>query len=147
MTLFKKCNFLRTLKFIESLHEHAARWSHADDSEITKSRNSFLENTKFKLQELPTTIKNHIHKEQTNTPSLAALYHIITAMSERRANRSALNSDIGRSGSTQNQDKSAITLFNNLIVDVLRLVYINDMKMDDLEDEVENILIGFSLYS
>ena len=40
-------------------------------------------------------------------------------------------------GSTQNQDKAAIALFNLFLVEVLELVSINDMKMDDLGDEVE----------
>ena len=68
-------------------------------------------------------------------------------MSERRANISALNSDIGRAGSTQNQDKAAITLFNHFLFDVLISVSINDMKMDYLEDEVENIFMWCYLYN
>ena len=45
----------------------------------------------------------HIHKEQTDIPYPAELYHRITAMSASSANSSALNSNIVRSGSTQNQ--------------------------------------------
>ena len=65
------------------------------------------------------TYKNHIYKEQAEIPSRAVPYHIITAMSASRENSNALNSDIGRAGYTQNQDKAAITLFNHFLVDVL----------------------------
>ena len=88
----------------------------------------------------------HIHKEQTDIPYPAELYHRITAMSASSANSSALNSNIVRSGSTQNQYKAAIILFNYFLVDVLGSVSINYMKIDDLEYEVQNILMVYSLY-
>ena len=91
--------------------------------------------------------KKHVHKERTDITYHAEHYHIITAMSASRENRSTLKSDIVRSGSTQNQYKSAITIFNNFLVDVLGSVSINYMKIDDLEDKVENILMGYYLYN
>ena len=90
--------------------------------------------------------KKHIHKEQTEIPYPAELYHRITAMSASSANSSALNTNIVRSGSTQNQYKAAIILFNYFLVDVLGSVSINYMKIDDLEYEVQNILMVYSLY-
>ena len=67
-------------------------------------------------------------------------------MSESRYNSSVLNSDIARARYTKNQDKAAISLFNHLLVEFLGLVSINDMKMYDLEDEVEKNLMGYYLY-
>ena len=67
-------------------------------------------------------------------------------MVEIRTDTSALKSDIGRSRYNQNQDKSFLALFNNFLIDILGLVSINGMKMDDLEDEVEKILMGCYLY-
>ena len=67
-------------------------------------------------------------------------------MSASRENIITLNSDIVRAGYNQNQDKSAIELFIHFLVGVLESFFINDNKMEDLEDEFENILIGYSLY-
>jgi hypothetical protein len=74
-------------------------------------------------------------------------YHLI-AMSEAAAttNSTALGRDISRAGSTKNQDKSAIALFDHYLVNVLGLVSIDDMKKEDLEEDVENMLTGYSLY-
>ena len=73
------------------------------------------------------------------------MYHIITPKLASRENISALKVDIGRDGSTQNQDKTAITLFNNFLVDVLGSVSINSMKIYDLEYEVDKMFMGYSL--
>ena len=67
-------------------------------------------------------------------------------MSASRENIITLNSDIVRAGYNQNQDKSAIELFIHFLVGVLESFFINDNKMEDLEDEFEKILIGYSLY-
>ena len=74
------------------------------------------------------------------------MYHIITVISASRENSRALNSGTSKVGYTQNQDKSAITLFNRFLVVVLGLVSINELKIDDLKDDVEKILMGYSLY-
>ena len=67
-------------------------------------------------------------------------------MSASRPNSSALSNDVGRAQATQNQDKAAITLFNYFLVEVLGSVSIDDMNTDDLEEDAENILTGYSLY-
>lgn len=67
-------------------------------------------------------------------------------MSASRSNSSALSNNVGRAPSTQNQDKAAITLFNYFLVEVLGSVSIDDMNTDDLEEDAENILTGYSLY-
>ena len=67
-------------------------------------------------------------------------------MSASRENSITLNSDIGRAGYTQNQDKAVIALFNHFLIDVLGFFSINDMKVDYLEDEVENMLMDYSIY-
>ena len=61
-------------------------------------------------------------------------------------NSAALSRDIGRADSTIEQDKSAINLLNHFLVQILNMNEIDDIDIEELNEECENILMGYSHY-
>ena len=67
-------------------------------------------------------------------------------MSTATANNQVLSLDVSRAPSTVKQDDPAMVLFDHYLVNVAGFVSLNEMARDDINEDVEGLLTGYSLW-